>query len=872
VAKTRPAETPLMRQFLDIKERHPDAIVLFRLGDFYEMFFEDAVLAARVLSLTLTTRDKGKADAVPMCGVPHHASRGYIAKLTAAGHRVVIAEQTEDARQAKGLVRREVVRVVTPGVILDDDVLEPRAAHFVAAATTDGDVVGLAYLDVTTGEFRATETASVGAALDELARIGARELLVTAADVGARGALAQARRRSQTTWTTVPALDDKGAAARLAAVAIAGACGPVARRAAAMALGYAQATQPIGVVPVRELAAYQTADSVLLDESAVANLELVQTIIGGHRRGSLLDVIDDTRTAPGARCLRRWLLYPLTDVAEIRRRQDAVAALVDGGAARAELRELLGGIADLERLAGKASLAVATPRDLGRLRDSLLALPALATRLGAIAGKRPGPDALLGATGVAPAALATLARTLAGALVDEPPIALKDGGVIRTGHDEVVDQSRRLTDGGKEELAALEERERAASGIASLKIRFNRVFGYYVEVSRGQVGKVPAHFVRKQTIAGGERYVTPALADLERRVLAAEETLATREAELFAALVAQVAAEAHAIATVGRRLAAIDACQGLAEVAQRRGYVRPTVDDSLRLEIVGGRHPVVEAMLGAGEFVPNDCRLDGGAADGRTLLLVTGPNMAGKSTYMRQVAQLVLLAQLGAFVPATSAHVGVCDRIFTRVGAADNLARGDSTFMVEMKETAAILAGATARSLVILDEVGRGTSTFDGVSIAWAIAEHLHDVTSARGLFATHYHELVALAHSRPRIHNVSAAVAEQGGEVVFLRRIVDGAASRSYGIDVARLAGLPRGVVARARQVLARLESGAAHGGGESAGAQLSLIATAPPGPAPVAPPVDPLRARLAALDVNQLTPLAALALLAELSAAATK
>jgi DNA mismatch repair protein MutS len=869
VAKTRPAETPLMRQFLDIKERHPDAIVLFRLGDFYEMFFEDAVLAARVLSLTLTTRDKGKADAVPMCGVPHHASRGYIAKLTAAGHRVVIAEQTEDARQAKGLVRREVVRVVTPGVILDDDVLEPRAAHFVAAATTDGDVVGLAYLDVTTGEFRATETASVGAALDELARIGARELLVTAADVGARGALAQARRRSQTTWTTVPALDDKGAAARLAAVAIAGACGPVARRAAAMALGYAQATQPIGVVPVRELAAYQTADSVLLDESAVANLELVQTIIGGHRRGSLLDVIDDTRTAPGARCLRRWLLYPLTDVAEIRRRQDAVAALVDGGAARAELRELLGGIADLERLAGKASLAVATPRDLGRLRDSLLALPALATRLGAIAGKRPGPDALLGATGVAPAALATLARTLAGALVDEPPIALKDGGVIRTGHDEVVDQSRRLTDGGKEELAALEERERAASGIASLKIRFNRVFGYYVEVSRGQVGKVPAHFVRKQTIAGGERYVTPALADLERRVLAAEETLATREAELFAALVAQVAAEAHAIATVGRRLAAIDACQGLAEVAQRRGYARPQVDDSRVLAIKEGRHPVIEVTHAAGTFVPNDTDLD---PPRRSLSLITGPNMAGKSTYIRQNALIVVMAQIGSFVPAKSARIGLVDRVFTRVGSADDISRGASTFMVEMVETANILNHATPRSLVILDEVGRGTSTFDGLSLAWAIAEDLHDRVGCRALFATHYHQLTDLAGPGKGVVNQRVAVREWGEEIVFLHRIEDGGTDRSYGIDVARLAGLPRGVVARARQVLARLESGAAHGGGESAGAQLSLIATAPPGPAPVAPPVDPLRARLAALDVNQLTPLAALALLAELSAAATK
>ncbi len=853
-----------MRQFLDIKERYPDAIVFFRLGDFYEMFFEDAVVAARLLSLTLTTRDKGKADAVPMCGVPHHAARNYVTKLTAAGHKVVIAEQTEDAKQAKGLVKRDVVRVVTPGVILDDDALEPRTAHYLVAVGALGDAFGVAYLDVTTGEFRATQVPDVAAATDELARIGGREILVAAADVAPRLPLALARRRSTVPWTVVAAVDAQGATARLASIPLPADMPEAARRAAAMVLGYAQATQPVGVVPVRELAVYQPGDAVLLDESAITNLELVETIIGRHRRGSLLDVLDDTRTSPGARCLRRWLLYPLTMVSEIHRRQRAVTALVDGGGVRAELRAVLDGVADLERLAGKTTLAVAVPRDLGRLRDSLLTLPALAALLGRLDG---GAELLDGA-GLATPALAALAARLAAALVDAPPGLLKDGGVIRAGHDATIDECRGLADGGKDALAAIEVRERAASGIPGLKVRYNRVFGYYLEVTRSQVGRVPAHFVRKQTVAGGERYVTPELAELEQRVLSAEARLAEREATLHAGLVADVAAIAHQVAAVGRRLAIIDACQSLAEVATRRGYVRPEVDGSTRLDIVGGRHPVVEALLPTGEFVANDCVLGGDPA-APTLLLVTGPNMAGKSTYMRQVAQIVLMAQVGGYVPATRAHVGVCDRVFARVGAADNLARGDSTFMVEMRETAAILAGATARSLVVFDEVGRGTSTFDGVSIAWAIAEHLHDSIGARALFATHYHELVALAERKPRIHNVSAAVAEQGGTIVFLRRIVDGAASRSYGIDVARLAGLPREVIARARQVLAKLEASAAHGGTTSS-AQLSLL----PAASTASPPVidDALRDRLRAIDIDQLTPLAALGVLAELCAGARR
>jgi DNA mismatch repair protein MutS len=859
-----------MRQYLDIKERHPDAIVFFRLGDFYEMFFADAVTGARLLDLTLTTRDKGKDDAVPMCGVPHHAARGYIAKLTELGHKVVLCEQTEDPKLAKGLVKREVVRIITPGVVLDDDVLEPKLPRYLAAVVPANDSAGLAYLDATTGELCATELA-LGAVVDELVRVAPREVLAAASHLGDTGPLAAIRVRYRAAWNPAVVPSDAGARAELGPIAAApnsdgrgvGGGHGLALRAAATALAYARATQPTGALPVTRLQLYQPGDAVVLDEAAIANLELTETLIGKRTQGSLLEIIDQTATAPGGRLLRRWLLYPLVDVAQIRRRQDAVAWLVERPALCEAVRRALSRIADLERLAGKAMLGVATPRDLGRLRDALANLPDL------IALVRSGKDklgelpALLDhahASGLAPCvhpALPELARRLAAALVDEPPSLPKDGHVIRAGYDATVDEARRLADGGKDEILAIEEREQKASGIGSLKVRYNRVFGYYIEVTRTHLAKVPAHYLRKQTIATGERFVTPELTELERRVLTAEDTLAAREAELFRAEVAVVAERAREIAAAGAALAVLDACGSLAAVAAQRGYCRPLVDDGLVLDIVDGRHPVVEALLPAGTFVPNDTRLD---PDAEQLVLITGPNMAGKSTYMRQVAQIVLLAQIGGFVPARSATVGVCDRLFTRVGAADNLSRGDSTFMVEMRETASILAKATRRSLVILDEVGRGTSTFDGVSIAWAVAEHLHDAIGARTLFATHYHELVALADSRPRVRNVSVAVREHKGEIVFLRRVVPGGANKSYGIDVARLAGLPKSVITRSRQIMSQLEGGAQVLGLTSS-PQLSLLHPAHP-----APP-SPVLARLAAIDIHRITPLEALQLLAELS-----
>jgi DNA mismatch repair protein MutS len=838
-----------MRQFLDVKEQYPEAIVFFRLGDFYEMFFEDAVLAARALDLTLTTRDKGRDDAVPMCGVPHHSARGYIAKLTDLGHKVVICDQIEDARFAKGLVKRAVVRVVTPGVMLDDDVLDPKAARYLAAIVM-GPKPALAYLDVTTGEFRVTELASLAALGDELARVGPREVLIDGdADAALRG-------RCRTAWTSVTMPDASAAIESLEDLDLLGPKGaPHTLIAAAAVLDYARATQPSGTLPVTRLAAYDASSAVVLDEAAIANLELVQTLIGARKQGSLLAVIDETATAPGGRLLRRWLLYPLTEVAQIRRRHDAVGWLVERPGLLAALRRDLADVHDLERLAGKATLGIATPRDLARLRDALTRLPALIATIGQ--GKRldelPG---LLDLQPVATPPLAELAALLGDALTVDPPAISKEGGFVKTGWDAAVDEARALADGGKDAILAIETRERERSGIASLKVRYNRVFGYYIEITKSHLARVPSEYVRKQTIAGGERYVTSELAELEAKILGAEETLLARESEILRDLIGRVAALAPAIAAAGGAVAVVDALASLAEVAHRRGYVRPTVDDGVVLEIVEGRHPVIEAILPSGGFVPNDCRLD---ADAEQLLLVTGPNMAGKSTFMRQVAQIVLLAQAGSFVPARAASIGVCDRLFTRVGAADDLSRGDSTFMVEMRETAAILAGATRRSLVVLDEVGRGTSTYDGVSIAWAVAEHLHDAIGARTLFATHYHELCALSETRSRARNVSVAVREHRGEIVFLRQVVPGGASRSYGIDVARLAGLPRTVIGRARQILGQLEGGAAIAGS----AQLALQI-----PVTSAPAEPEALARLRALDIDHLTPVQALNVLADLKA----
>lgn len=920
MAKQSPTQTPLMRQYLSIKDEYPDAILFFRLGDFYEMFFDDAVNAARMLDLTLTSRNKNSDEAVPMCGLPHHAARGYIARLTELGQKVVLCEQVEDPKLAKGLVKREVVQIITPGVVLDDEVLDPKQARYLAAVTCEGGRFGLAYLDVSTGEFRATELASGDALIGELARVRPREILASAAQLADGGALAPVRagyrdaafspieplpwRKAQDLLASALAggLDDLGLSER-----------HLTARAAADVIAYARATQPAGNLPLSRLQVYEAGECVVLDEAAIANLELTETLIGARRAGSLLSVVDATCTAPGGRLLRRWLLYPLTVIAPIRRRQDAIAFLVTHASLRQAVREQLDGVHDLERLCARVCLGVATPRDLGRLRDSLARLPALAAALGGAAyidagqpsGQRcdddgagvglDGTPALLCFAPELMAGLAALQARLDAALVDEPGPMAKDGGFVRDGFCPQVDEHRRLADGGKDAILSIENRERERTGIGSLKVKYNRVFGYYIEVTKTNLARVPKDYMRKQTVATGERYVTSELTELEVKVLGAQERLIQREQEILAELCAAVNGQAALVREAGGQVATIDCCAALAEVAHKNGYVRPTVDEGDIIDIKEGRHPVVERAVPPGAFVPNDCRLDPNAEQ---VLLITGPNMAGKSTFMRQVAQIVLLAQAGSFVPARSATIGVVDRIFTRVGAADNLARGESTFMVEMREAAAILKGATRRSLVVLDEVGRGTSTFDGVSIAWAVTEYLHDAIGARTVFATHYHELCALAETRPRVRNVSVAVREHEGEIVFLRQVVAGGASRSYGIDVARLAGLPRSVIARARQILGQLEAGAQWDRPN----QLSLFAIAQSGAqAAIQPDIQPdiqmdanvderprepadgataggsqpdpdgerahaLLARLRAVDPHRMTPLDALQLLAEL------
>ncbi|HSY41435.1 MAG TPA: DNA mismatch repair protein MutS, partial [Polyangia bacterium] len=757
-----------MRQYLDVKARYPDAIVLFRLGDFYEMFYEDAVYVARALDLTLTTRDKGKEDPVPMCGVPHHAVRGYLNKLTELGHRVALCEQLEDPRSVRGIVKRDVVRVVTPGVVLDEESLDPRAPSYVAAAVGEArGGYGLAYLDVTTGDFRATEAPSIEALCEEIGRVAPRELVFGRRD--ADRALLELVRAAH---PRVPrAQVDDGAPAAELPRALGAAfdpglldSSPRAAEAMAAVLRYARATQPGAELPLRGVELTTQADTLIIDEQARAHLELAESLLDRRRSGSLIEVLDQTRTAMGGRLLRRWLLFPSVDLATIRRRHDAVERLVGAHAARDRARQLLGDVADLERLVGRARLGVATPRDLAVLGRSLGLLPAVAEALDAahaveLRGSALGEADLLrlsgteGDAGAADDLGAELAAELVRVLRPDAPALAREGGYVNAGVSPELDDLRDIASGGRERIAAIEIRERERTGIPSLKIKFNNVFGYYIEITRSHLAAVPADYRRKQTVANAERFVTSELGEFEQTVLSADERRVAVELAIFEALRARVAAAAERLLALAGRVAGADTLAALAEVAHRGGYCRPEIDESGIIDLTDARHPVVERLAAAGSFVPNDVRLDPAAEQ---ILIVSGPNMAGKSTLMRQVALAVIQAQMGGFVAAGAARIGLCDRIFTRVGAGDNLARGESTFMVEMRETAHILSHATRRSLVVLDEIGRGTSTYDGVSIAWAVAEHLHDRIGAKTMFATHYHELTALSETRPRVRNFS--------------------------------------------------------------------------------------------------------------------
>ena len=809
------ATTALMRQYLEVKAQYPDAIVFFRLGDFYEMFYEDAVYASRVLSLTQTTRDTGKENPVPMCGVPHHAARGYIARLTELGHRVAICEQLEDPKLVKGLVKRGVVRIVTPGVILDEESLEPRAPNYVAAVAGESrDGFGLAFIDVTTGDFRATEAATSEGLLDELARVDPREILLPRG----HGDLAALIRRAYPRLAQTPiGIDDEPAPLDALADGLGPGLdrealvrAPQASLAASRVLRYVRATQLSAPLPVARLELFRRDEFLVIDEQARSHLELIETMLERKRQGSLLDTLDVTATAMGARLLRRWLLFPLLDLAGIRRRHDAVERLVEKQSAREAGRKILSELGDLERLVSRARLGVASPRDLVALGRSLQQLPDLAVALqqamdsmAALAEADAGADLLDLGQDLAQ----DIADRIVATLEDNAPAITKEGGFIRPGVSAELDELRAIASGGRDQIVAIEARERERTGIASLKVKYNSVFGYYIEITRTHLANVPADYTRKQTVANAERFVTAELAEYEAKILGADERRVALEHTLFSTLRDQVGAAAARVLALAGRVAAADVVAALAEQAHRHGYCRPVVDDSEVLELWDSRHPVVERLAATGGFVPNDLRLD---TEREQILIVTGPNMAGKSTLIRQAALSVILAQAGSFVPARAARIGLCDRVFTRVGAGDNLARGESTFLLEMRETAHILRHATRKSLIVLDEIGRGTSTYDGVSIAWAVGEHLHDVVGARTLFATHYHELCDLHDSHPRVHNVSVAAREWKGEVVFLRKLTPGGTSRSFGIEVAKLAGMPSAVVGRARAILERLQLGA--------------------------------------------------------------
>lgn len=804
-----PAATPMMQQYRELKARDPDALLLFRMGDFYELFGDDAEHAASLLGLTLTSRDKDKgADAIPMAGFPHHQLDAYLAKVVAAGLRAAVCEQVEDPKVARGLVRRDIVRVVSPGTLTEDALLDPKAANYLVAVTEVRGRLGLSWVDLSTGRFALADV-SRKELVDELARLDPTEVLISETAVDApwvRTIRESAQRRAITarpSWDFQPeqartTLFEHFGTATLAGFGIDD--DALAVPAAGALLAYLRETQKAALGHLVRLEPYHQTDVLALDEMTRRSLELTRTLRDGKREGSLLAAIDRTCTPMGARLLADWLAAPRTNLDLIRDRLGAVEELLGDASLRGDLRTALGKVFDLERLAARVGTGRATPRDLVGLARTLALLPRIKARLTARKSKR--LDELEQGLELCPEIRAAIEE----ALVDDPPLAVKEGGLIRDGYHPLLDELREAARGGKSWIARFQAEQSRRTGIAGLKIGFNKVFGYYVEISHAQAaGKtLPGDYIRKQTVKNAERYITPELKEYEDKVLRAEDRAKELEYELFVSLRDRVAAEVPRLVQAGSVLAQVDVLSGLAELAARQGYCRPEMVSDPVLEIEAGRHPVLDVLMPQGLFVPNETRID---PEHGLILLITGPNMAGKSTYIRQVALISVLAQMGSYVPARRARLGIVDRLFARVGATDELGRGMSTFMVEMTETANILNNATDRSLVILDEIGRGTSTFDGVSLAWAIAEHLHDHVGCRTLFATHYHELVDLEKTKARLQNANVAVSEDGGDVIFLHRIVSGGADQSYGIHVARLAGVPDPVVERAREILAYLE-----------------------------------------------------------------
>ncbi|MGO9824569.1 MAG: DNA mismatch repair protein MutS [Terriglobales bacterium] len=915
--------TPLMRQYAAIKKEHPNALLFFRLGDFYELFFDDAVLAARELQIQLTSRNKEKGVAIPMCGVPYHAAEGYIAKLIRRGFKVAVCEQMEDPRLAKKLVRREVTRVVTPGTAADSS-LTAEENNFLAAVATVGDRVGFAALDLSTGEFRATEFAGESAwrrIQEELEQLRPKEILYGSSaplfelntsvqlrrfappdgpEAHPHTGTAPVARISGGGWAetplddwifapdhAIPLLENHFGVLSLEGFGLAG------KQAAAAAAGailyYIQSTQRGSLDHVDRIGFYERQNCLVLDAVTVRNLELIEPLFAGTDAGvTLFRCLDATVTPMGKRLLRTWMLRPSLDRAEIEGRLDAVEAQVKDTVRREELRRSLDGILDLERLLSRVALETANPRDVLALAASLARIPKVRMVLGGLSASR------LGALHIAIDELGALREKIDGTLVPEPPLTLSDGGVIAAGVDKDLDELRDLSRNSKQYLAQVETRERQRTGIGSLKVKFNSIFGYYIEISKANLHLSPADYERKQTLVNAERFTTPELKEYESKILDAQEKIVEIERRLFAELRSAIAAESKRIRQTALALAEVDVLGCLAHIAALRNYCRPKFEQQfepnldevetaetladgapgvparpLDLEIVEGRHPVIELQelaAGSERFVPNDLFLNSSPKNStQNIIVLTGPNMGGKSTYLRQAALIVIMAQMGSFVPARSVRLGIVDRVFTRIGASDNVARGRSTFMVEMTETAAILHTATARSLILLDEVGRGTSTYDGLAIAWAAVEYLHANVRAKTLFATHYFELTELAEQLSGVKNFHVSVKETGGSVVFLRRVELGAADRSYGIEVAKLAGLPNEVVVRAREVLAEHES-SEH---RLSGHLTPGASTEPERPTQLTiftPLSQPVLEKLREVDLNRLTPLEALNLLAEL------
>ena len=869
---------PMLKHWREMKARHPDAILFYRVGDFYEMFHEDAELAARILDITLTSR----GDGAPLAGVPVKAAAEYLRQLVGAGHRVAICEQVEDPKLAQGLVRREVVETLTPGALMQEGWVAGSRNNWMVAVRPDGGAgalraggkrgrkVGLAAVDLSTGEFTLETLSEEGLSeegLEEaLSRLSPAELVIPSGEASPLPRIpASPLLTTREPWEFDAGLAHEEVARRFGLASLDGlGLGPEddpAIGAAGALLRYLGELQPGGLPHLTRPIVRRSDAFLWVDEMTRRNLELIEPLRAGARGCTLLETIDATVTPMGGRLLRQWLLSPLRNPDAINARLDAVEVMVDDARGRGRLREGLDGVRDLERLAGRAAAGRATPRELGSLRDSFQRLPDVAGALAAHAGstlRDGGHSAALAEAADELDLLADLSSQLSVALADRLPATLADGGVIRSGYDLELDEVRSLRDGGRQYIASLQQRERERSGIPSLKVGFNKVFGYYLEVTHTHADRVPTNYERRQTLATAERYVTPELKDYEARVLSAEERIATREAELFAAVRAAIGQAIARIQRTARVLARLDVWAGLAERAVAGRYVRPQVTDAFALTLRESRHPVLERMMARESFIPNDARF----TEAERVALVTGPNMAGKSTILRQIGLCVVLAQMGSFVPAADASIGTVDRLFTRVGASDNLAQGQSTFMVEMSETSAILHSATPRSLVLLDEIGRGTSTYDGVAIAWAVTEHLHDRIGCKTMFATHYHELMQLPERLQHARNYNVAVREVGDTVVFLHRLEPGGTDRSYGIHVGQLAGLPSQVVARARDILATLE------GEHRMVPGLPPSVSRDPGQLPLfgdPREPDPMVEELKSLDVDTLTPLEALNRLAD-------